>query len=547
MKHLIISSLLVFFFFSAISHPVFINIELQPISCQSYNYNIIVNIIYPESSDILFGGIEVGFGDGVIIEFSRGEMDITSLRNGMTRFQKKFNHAFPGPGNYKIAARTFNRSANIVNMKISVNTPLYIETRLLLDPNFGCNTIPHLENYTYPFIKNGQNYNFDFSFIDDENDSVSFSFTSALQDKEIEAINYELPTEYDDSHLRKISKISIDPFHGFLLWNSKKNMGNYSIVIKMEEWRKIDGEYYPISQSTIDYIAGFYDTNNNPPEIWGLQDTAIVAGNNYINEVLLTDPEDDSLQMLVYGDLVMLFSKLPKNEYTYQKGPLNYSIDFQPTSAHARSKPYKLLISSTDQNEDLSLNQTKSIYIWIANRKHQPDPPAKILAQAYNTDLVGIYWSDTEDELGYILERSDHYFPEFEKIAVLPANTTTFYDSSVVENNTYQYRIKAVGTNMSDYVIAEVETPNILTSLNDDLTKEFIQVYPNPSRGIIYLAGYDGYRSVKILDIAGKTVYDQSLKNQNITTLAPSLKPGTYVLCLIGDDASKKFKLEITN
>ena len=187
------------------------------------------------------------------------------------------------------------------------------------------------------------------------------------------------------------------------------------------------------------------------------------------------------------------------------------------------------------------------MYIWIANREHQPDPPAKILAKAYTTDLVGIYWSDTEDELGYILERADSYFPEFEKIAVLPANATSFNDSSVVEKNTYQYRIKAVGTSMSDYVIAEVETPDIVTSLYDDLSKDFIQVYPNPSQGVIHIAGHDGYRSVKILDIAGKTVYDQSLKNQNITTLAPSLKPGTYVLCLIGDDASKKFKLEISN
>ena len=117
MKHLFISSLLIFFFFGATSHPVFINIELQPISCQSYNYNVIVNIIYPESSDILFGGIEVDFGDGVIIEFSRTDMDKSSLRNGMTRFQRKFNHAFPGPGNYKIGARTFNRNANIVNMQ----------------------------------------------------------------------------------------------------------------------------------------------------------------------------------------------------------------------------------------------------------------------------------------------------------------------------------------------------------------------------------------------------------------------------------------------
>ena len=180
MKHSIFTGILIFFYFSATSHPVFINIELQPISCQSYNYNIIVNIIYPESSDILFGGIEVGFGDGVILEFSRSDMDRSSLKNEMTLFQKKFNHAFPGPGNYTIGARTFNRSANIINMKNSVNTPLYLETKILLDPNFGCNTIPHLENYTYPFIKSGQNYNFDFSFIDNEDDSVSFSFTSAL-------------------------------------------------------------------------------------------------------------------------------------------------------------------------------------------------------------------------------------------------------------------------------------------------------------------------------------------------------------------------------
>ena len=219
-----------------------------------------------------------------------------------------------------------------------------------------------------------------------------------------------------------------------------------------------------------------------------------------------------------------MFDNLPKNEYIYKKGPLNYPIDFQPKQEHARAKPYKLLISGTDQNEDLSLNQTRSMYIWIAHREHHPDPPTKILAQAYTPNLIGVYWNDAEDELGYILERADGYFPDFEKITVLPVNTTFFYDSSVVENNTYEYRIKAVGTTMSDYVVAEVETPNIVTFLGDDQPKEIIQIYPNPSQGTIHIVGHDGFRSVKILDIMGKTVYDQSLKNQNNTTLAPSLK-----------------------
>jgi len=63
------------------------------------------------------------------------------------------------------------------------------------------------------------------------------------------------------------------------LWNTSQTNGIYCTVIKMKEWRKVDGEYYQISESTIDYLTDLIETENVVPEISGLRDTAIVAGN----------------------------------------------------------------------------------------------------------------------------------------------------------------------------------------------------------------------------------------------------------------------------
>jgi hypothetical protein len=40
-------------------------IEVKPVSCQSYNYDIVVHLIQGSESDVLLGGVEVMFGDGV--------------------------------------------------------------------------------------------------------------------------------------------------------------------------------------------------------------------------------------------------------------------------------------------------------------------------------------------------------------------------------------------------------------------------------------------------------------------------------------------------
>jgi len=286
------------------------------------------------------------------------------------------------------------------------------------------------------------------------------------------------------------------------------------------------------------------ETNNVPPEIKGLQDTAIIAGNPFIHDIQLADPDEDSIQMLIYGDFVQLFNQLPENEYDFHPGPLNYTVNFQPQSKHVRSKPYKLLISGTDKNKDESLNQTRSMLIWVAEREHMPLAPANMLAQSLGQSLIGVYWNDSDDELGYILERADDHFPEFQKIATLPADATSFMDSSVVENNTYRYRIKAVGTSMSEYSVAEASTPDIVTALGEELDFVRPRVFPNPCNGQFTISGADQFEKIQIVDVTGKTVIESALANFN-TELSPKLKSGIYVVYLLAENESKQLKLEV--
>ncbi len=78
---------------------------------------------------------------------------------------------------------------------------------------------------------------------------------------------------------------------------------------------------------------------------------------------------------------------------------------------------------------------------------------------------VSLSWTDLSDnESGFILERSADNGANFTQIAELDANTVSYTDNSIEEYGKYQYRIKAINTEMetsfTDPVIAEVSDPN---------------------------------------------------------------------------------------
>jgi hypothetical protein len=460
---------------------------------------------------VLTSFYEISFGDGIRHDIQLSDFSLMLTNKAQRYYRIAFDHVFPGPGNYIISFRATNRDAEIKNMVNSVNTPLYIESSVTLDPIFGCNTPPRLENLPYHTSKSGSSYQFDFSVIEPDDDSISFKLAHAFQDEGVQVVNYEIATEYDESGLRKIGRVLVDPFTGKQIWSQANIDGEYNIVLKMTEWRKIDAEYHQLSETDVDYAVRFAETENLPPQISGLQDTVLIAGSNFSTSITVEDPENDSIQMLLYGDLFQLLKNPPKNDLSYFAGPLNYHMNFMSKPEHVRSRPYKILISAIDRSSGISLNETKSVNVWITDRAHQPDQPNSFLAQALKRNLIGLYWNDTEDELGYILERADVHFPSFEKIAVLPANSTFFNDSTVVENNTYTYRIKAVGTKMSDYLYAEATTPDIVTAAEEWTAGRESIVFPNPNSGKFRLDHTKEFSYLQIIDLTGKVVYDEKL------------------------------------
>lgn len=146
---------------------------------------------------------------------------------------------------------------------------------------------------------------------------------------------------------------------------------------------------------------------------------------------------------------------------------------------------------------------------------------------------MNIYWNDSDDELGYIVERADLYFPEFERFAILPANTTYFNDSSVVENNTYQYKIMAVGTKMSAYRTVNVSTPDIITTLEDENFGNDLKIFPNPNNGSFKMINFGDFIKIEMINLSGKKVWEEQLNrldpNQSIL-LSTGLPTGIYIL-----------------
>jgi hypothetical protein len=61
----------------------------------------------------------------------------------------------------------------------------------------------------------------------------------AYQDKNVEAVNFEIASEYDASGLRKISRVTIDPYTGLHFWNTRSAEGYYCIVLKMMSGKKL--------------------------------------------------------------------------------------------------------------------------------------------------------------------------------------------------------------------------------------------------------------------------------------------------------------------
>ncbi len=83
----------------------------------------------------------------------------------------------------------------------------------------------------------------------------------------------------------------------------------------------------------------------------------------------------------------------------------------------------------------------------LINSGKTPATPSSLTATAISTSQISLNWIDTSDnENGFTVERSANGTSGWSAIGTTPANTATYSDSSLLENSTYFYRIKATST-----------------------------------------------------------------------------------------------------
>lgn len=90
-----------------------------------------------------------------------------------------------------------------------------------------------------------------------------------------------------------------------------------------------------------------------------------------------------------------------------------------------------------------------SIFIESTSNLTIPQSPTELVAKGSSTDsiFISLNWKDkSNNEEGFVLERSKFDSAHFTEIKKLPTDTTTYTDLSVSAGKTYFYRLKAFNT-----------------------------------------------------------------------------------------------------
>ena len=470
---IVFACLILFSFFSEVkaTHIRAGEVTADLISCLNFSYRFTVTGYTDLGSDVIFGGGEINYGDGVIETFETGDFDVFEDLGDLRAINIYFkDHTFPGPGIYKISFREFNRNADIVNMDNSVNTPFYVETVIIIDPFFGCNNTPKLLNPPIDDACVGVTYLHNAGAIDADGDSLSYEFTIPKQDQDIPVVNYRFPDDhdialYDAKNEDKTgpATFTLDQLTGDIVWDAPGGEGEYNWAFKIIEWRKIEGEWYKLGYVTRDMQVNVTDCNNEPPEIEPPPDTCVVAGDLLQEEIIATDPDNDPIILTSFGS-VYEFNSSPASYSPYpdvvQASPAKLNFSWQTNCSHVREREYQVRFKAVDQ-PDISQGEGPKLAdfaTWFI-RVVGP-PPEGLISEQGKGNKVNLSWDSYSCQNAtqmQVWRRVDSFafepghcelgmpdYAGYELINTLDIDQTNYLDDNLEYGATYCYRLVAV-------------------------------------------------------------------------------------------------------
>lgn len=308
------------------------------------------------------------FGDGTPPAANVAWTFVENVAEDTEKWQFTLTHTYQGSGAYKVSYREPNRNEGILNMSNSVGTQYFTESLIIIDPLVGVNSTPILTVPPIDLAASGLIFIHNPGAFDRDGDSLSYRFSIPLQDNDVNVSGYKNltdPSFYDGDYSTANQNrdgpptLTLDAGVGDLIWDAPGEPGEYNVSFVVEEWRKINGQYFRLGYVTRDMQIVVEATDNEPPEISPPDELCVAAGTSiddsiYEPDIIGTDPDNHAVILSAFGGPfeVPAPARYEPDPPVPQSPPGILQFFWDTDCSHIRQRPYEVRLKVEDDPSD---------------------------------------------------------------------------------------------------------------------------------------------------------------------------------------------------
>jgi len=224
MKKIIFTfSILFLFAISAMAtHQRAAEITYKHLHDLTYEFTVVMYTKTSSPADDYRDSIPIAWGDGsgswIIREYFQPIANVFDITLNIYRG----NHTFPGPASYTVAVEDPNRNFGVLNIPNSINVPIFVDTKLVINPFLGYNSSVVLLNPPIDQGCVGKVFIHNAAAYDPDGDSLSYKLVACKGSGGYDIPGYTYPMTS--------STFMIDSINGDLIWDSPILQGEYNVA-----------------------------------------------------------------------------------------------------------------------------------------------------------------------------------------------------------------------------------------------------------------------------------------------------------------------------
>jgi gliding motility-associated-like protein len=321
----------------------------------TYEFTIVMYTKTSSPADDYRDSIPVAWGDGTGNMVPRIYFQPIANVFDITLNIYKGNHTFPGPASYTVSVEDPNRNFGVLNIPNSINVPIFVDTKLVINPFLGYNSSVVLLNPPIDQGCVGKIFIHNAAAYDPDGDSLSYKLVTCKG-----AGGYDIPGY---TYPMTSNSFMIDSINGDLIWDSPILQGEYNVAFIIEEWR------FGIKISSVrrDMQINIVACDHDPPEIITIDDTCVLAGDFLQFDVTAIDYDGTDVELIGFGGP---FEQSQNPAYIYPdpadgNDTVTTTFNWPTLCTHVRIEPYTALFKARDNGFPVNLVDFKTVFIKV--------------------------------------------------------------------------------------------------------------------------------------------------------------------------------------